>query len=126
VTAGAAFAVDKDLVAFCGLYCGACKAYLGEKCAGCRESAKRSWCKVRACCLERGFASCADCGEFPDPARCGKFNNFMSKLFGLLFRSDRRACILRLREMGREAFAAEMAAAGLQSIKRGRAPRGTR
>lgn len=111
-------AADKTLVAFCGLYCGACKAYLKEKCPGCRESAKRSWCKVRACCLERGFATCADCKDHADPADCGKFNNFISRVFALLFRSDRRACVLRLRAVGCEAFAAEMAAAGRHSIRR--------
>lgn len=111
-------AADKNLVAFCGLYCGACKAFLKGKCAGCRESAKRSWCKVRACCLDRGFATCADCKEFPDPAACRKFNNFISKMFAFIFRSDRRACVLRVRAVGCQAFAAEMAEKGQQSIRR--------
>ena len=111
-------AADKNLVAFCGLYCGACKAYLKEKCPGCRDSAKRSWCKVRACCLEHGFASCADCKEFPDPADCRKFNNFIAKIFAFFFRSDRRACVQRIREIGCEAFAVEMAGNGLQTIRR--------
>ena len=111
-------AADKNLTAFCGLYCGACKAYLREKCAGCRESAKRNWCKVRTCCIERSFTTCADCKDFPDPADCGKFNNFISKFFAFIFRSDRRACVLRVREIGCEAFAAEMAEKGLQTLKR--------
>jgi hypothetical protein len=112
-----AITADKNLVAFCGLYCGACKAYLKEKCPGCRESAKRSWCKIRACCIEHGFATCADCGDYPDPADCRKFNNFISRVFAMVFRSDRRACALRLRELGPEAFAAEMAAAGRHTIR---------
>jgi hypothetical protein len=57
---------DKKLIAFCGLYCGACARYLAEKCPGCRENEKASWCGVRSCCLERGYAGCADCVEFPD------------------------------------------------------------
>jgi hypothetical protein len=113
-----AIPADKDLVAFCGLYCGACKAYLKEKCPGCRESAKRSWCKVRACCIEHGFATCADCKDYIDPAGCRKFNNVVSRVFAFVFRSDRRACVLRLRAVGGEAFAAEMAAAGRHSIRR--------
>ena len=28
------------LVAYCGLYCGACKAYLKEKCSGCLNNEK--------------------------------------------------------------------------------------
>ncbi len=29
---------DVELVAHCGLYCGACKAYLKEKCDGCHRN----------------------------------------------------------------------------------------
>ncbi len=83
---------DPKLVAHCGLYCGACRAYLKGKCPGCHENEKASWCKVRSCCISNGFATCADCKEFPDPNECKKFNNFISKLFGLIFRSDRPAC----------------------------------
>ncbi len=43
---------------------------------------------------------------------CRKFNNFMGKLFGLVFRSDRRGCIERIREVGEKAFAEEMRLAG--------------
>ena len=46
---------DPKLVAFCGLYCGACKAYLKERCPGCHDNEKATWCKVRTCCLENGI-----------------------------------------------------------------------
>jgi len=42
----------------------------------------------------------------------------MSKLFGLLFKSDRAACIARIKAAGLESYAAEMAGKKLQSIKR--------
>ena len=113
-----AITADKNLTAFCGLYCGACKAFLREKCAGCRESEKRSWCKVRTCCIERSFTTCADCKDFPDPTDCRKFNNFISKLFGLIFRSDRRACILQIRDIGLQGHADRMAKNQLHSIRR--------
>ncbi len=45
-------------------------------------------------------------------AECRTFNNFMSKVFGLLFRSDRRGCIERIREVGYEAYLSEMKLAG--------------
>ena len=51
-------------------------------------------------------------------ADCRKFNNLIAKLFGLIFRSDRRACILRIAQVGPEAFAAEMSEARQQSIRR--------
>jgi len=109
---------DQALVAFCGLYCGACRRYLSEKCPGCRENRKASWCKVRTCGIENGYASCVDCKEFPDPMACRKFNNFMSKIFGFIFRSDRAACIRQIREAGIQVHAERMSSLGMHSIKR--------
>lgn len=107
-----------ELVARCGLYCGACRSWLNERCSGCAENTKASWCKVRSCCHEHGHASCADCTQHPDPRTCGLFHNYISRMFGLLFRSNRRACVLRIREIGVPAFAAEMAAKRAQSLPR--------
>jgi hypothetical protein len=110
--------INAELVARCGLYCGACKAYLGGKCPGCHENAKATWCKVRTCCTGKGIATCAECSEFADPRACGKFNNVISKLFGLVFRSDRAACIEQIRGLGIEGHARTMAESRRHSIKR--------
>jgi len=109
---------NPKLVAACGLYCGACGAYLKEKCAGCADAKKRGWCKVRACCKDNGWATCAECTKFSNPNDCKLFNNVMSKIFSFLFRSDRAACIARIKGVGLQGYADEMAAARLQSIKR--------
>ena len=109
---------DPNLVAHCGLYCGACKAYLKGRCPGCHENARASWCKVRSCCMEQELGTCADCGEFPDPMTCRKYNNIMAKLFGFIFRSDRAACIRQIREIGVSAHADTMAEHKRPSIKR--------
>jgi hypothetical protein len=108
---------DKNLIASCGLYCGACGSYLKGKCPGCKENTKASWCKTRQCCIENNYASCADCTkiEFMD---CKKFNNLFSRFFGLIMRSDRPACIRRIKETGYEQYAIEMSTNKLQSIKR--------
>jgi hypothetical protein len=45
-------------------------------------------------------------------AECRKFNSFIGKVFQVVFRSDRRGCIERIREVGAEAFAREMTLAG--------------
>ena len=58
---------DHGLVAYCGLYCGACGRYLKDKCPGCHENQKAGWCKVRVCCVDNHYASCADCEQFEDP-----------------------------------------------------------
>ena len=110
---------DSNLVAYCGLYCGACRSYLKEKCPGCHENEKASWCKIRPCCVEHSYTTCADCTEYPDPKGCRMYNNFMARLFGFIFRSDRRACIYKIREMGIDDFSGFMAENKLQSMKRG-------
>ena len=109
---------DPELVAYCGLYCGACGAYRREKCPGCHENETTSWCKVRQCCMENDYVTCASCEQVDDVAKCKKYNNIFAKIFGLIFRSDRRACILRIREIGVEPFAEEMAKHEMQSIRR--------
>ncbi|MCC6418869.1 MAG: DUF3795 domain-containing protein [Gemmataceae bacterium] len=109
---------DPELVAYCGLYCGACRAYRCERCRGCHANDRAAWCKVRVCCRERGFASCADCSEFQEPNACSKFNNAVARICGFIFRSDRAECIRQIRAIGLQGHADAMAAQGLQSIRR--------
>jgi hypothetical protein len=110
--------VNTALVARCGLYCGACKSYLSGKCAGCHENARATWCGVRSCCAQKQIATCAECVDFPDPRACRKFNNFMSKLFAVVYRSDRAACITQIKDIGLEGHAKVMAQSGRQTIRR--------
>lgn len=107
-----------ELIAHCGLYCGACGSYLKGRCPGCRENAKASWCKVRTCCQAQAYASCADCSEHADPASCRRFDNVISRVFGLVFNSSRRACVLKIRELGPQGYAAFMAGQRRQSLPR--------
>lgn len=109
---------DQNLVAYCGLYCGACGAYLKDKCPGCHDNQKAQWCKIRLCCIEKKYSSCAECKEFTNPNDCKKFNNLISKIFGLIFNSDRAACIQQIREIGLLGHAENMASHKRQSIKR--------
>lgn len=99
---------DKNLIAYCGLYCGQCKKYLTKKCSGCRANAKLTWCKIRACCMDNKYFSCADCTNFRTANDCKKFNNIFSKFFALVFKSDRNACIERIKQVGPEKYAEEM------------------
>jgi hypothetical protein len=68
--------------------------------------------------MDNGHTSCAGCGEFEDPRSCKMFNNFISKIFGFIFRSDRAACIDQIKEIGIQGHAQKMAAEKRQSIKR--------
>lgn len=109
---------DNSLVAYCGLYCGACGSYLKGRCPGCHENAKAGWCNVRSCCGEHHYASCADCKEFTDPNDCKKFNNFFSRVMGSILNSNRHACVLKIRELGVDGYAAFMTERKLQRLPR--------
>ena len=98
--------LDKELVACCGLYCGACRKYLIGKCPGCRENEKAPWCEIRVCCKENSFSTCADCSQ--PVMQCRKFNTFISRVFAFITHSDREGCINRIRETGMASFAQEM------------------
>jgi len=108
---------NKQLIAYCGLYCGACRSYLKGKCAGCSDNVKASWCNVRTCCMENNYLSCADCKK-TELQDCKKYNSFISKAFGFILNSDRAACIQRIKETGYDGFALEMSANKRQTIKR--------
>jgi hypothetical protein len=109
---------DVGLVAHCGLYCGACGAYLKERCPGCHDNKKAGWCKIRTCNIANNFSSCAECKEFSDPEECKKFNNIVSKLFAMVFKSNRPACIEQIKSTGLEGHAKKMAALKSQTLKR--------
>lgn len=109
---------ESKLVARCGLYCGACRSYQKGRCPGCRENEKATWCKIRSCCAERKIETCAGCSEFDDPNQCGKFNNLIARAIGLVFNSNRQACVLKIREIGLDDYAVLMAAKGRPSLPR--------
>lgn len=109
---------DIKMVAYCGLYCGACRAYLKEKCPGCHDNEKASWCRIRTCCKENSYSSCAECKEFSDPMKCKKFNTFISKIFAFVFRSNRPACIQQIKDIGIQAHADKMTESGIMTLKR--------
>ncbi len=108
---------DEKNIAFCGLYCGACKKFLNDKCPGCQENQKASWCKVRTCCMEKNYQSCADCEE-KTLDECKYFSNFMASIFGFIFNSDRHKCIDFIKNNGYESFAQHMSAEKIVAMKR--------
>ena len=112
---------DRALIAKCGLYCGACPIYLKGKCPGCEKNTKaEKWCKVRTCNLQNGTANCAHCkvDTVETVETCKVYNNPMAKIFSFIFRSNRPACIARIREVGEDAFAKEMAETGRPTLPR--------
>lgn len=112
------FGPDPHLVAACGLYCGACPSYLHGKCPGCAGNAKATWCGVRNCSLDEEIDTCAQCKKYDDPKKCDRFHNFISRIIGFFLNSNRAACIARIKEIGREAYAKEMAEKKQQTLPR--------
>jgi len=109
---------DAQFVAYCGLYCGACKAYLRERCPGCHDNEKATWCRIRLCCINNQYSTCADCRQFTDTNDCKVFNNLISRIFSIIFRSNRAACIRQIRDNGIQGHADRMTELKSQSIKR--------
>ena len=107
---------DSRYVAACGLYCGACRKYLNDKCPGCRQNEKATWCRIRSCCLEKGFKTCAECSQVVTD--CKLYSNWVSRVFAFVFNSDRPACIRFIKDQGEQAFAEEMTKRQCQTIKR--------
>jgi ribosomal protein S11 len=62
--------------------------------------------------------TCAECKVFPNAQDCKKFNNLMSKVFGVLFMSDRAACIRQIQAIGLLGHAKKMAGLKMQTIKK--------
>lgn len=102
-------------IAACGLFCSSCGKFKREKCEGCQSKPGFSRCLVRACVVEKGITTCAECPDFAAPRdyrECPKLNNFMSKIFSFVFRSDRIGALTLLRDEGTEAYLATKRASG--------------
>lgn len=109
--------MENNGVAYCGLYCGQCKSQKKGKCPGCYANDKATWCEIRRCCKNNGYATCAECTILP-LKDCKKYNNVFARIIGFVTRTDRSKCISRIRETGTEAFAREMEKLRIMSIKK--------
>jgi len=98
------------IIAYCGLACSNCGSYTKGRCQSCHSDKPMNRnCKMKACAISNGYVTCADCEEFSDLRECNQLNNFISKVFGFIFRTDRIGNLERIREMGLEVFKAEKA-----------------
>jgi hypothetical protein len=106
-------AASEIMVARCGLVCSACGAFTRGRCEGCAgERHMFRCCPVRACTIERGYTTCADCTEFADLKGCRKLNSFISKIFRMIFRTNRIGNLVQIRAGGLDAFKDERRASG--------------
>jgi hypothetical protein len=70
-------------VGCCGAYCGTCRAYKDNTCLGCKigyqdgnRDISRAKCKIKICCIEKGYLSCADCSDYNS---CTIIQSFLGK-----------------------------------------------
>ena len=52
----------------CGAVCGTCRAFKNKTCIGCKvgyatggRDLSKAKCKIKLCCIRKGFTTCADC-----------------------------------------------------------------
>lgn len=97
--------MSEAIIAYCGLVCSECGAFKRQKCQGCHSPKPMfQGCKVKKCAMDKGVSTCAACIEFSDLKKCKKLNNFISKIFALVFRSDRLGNLESIRRSGLENF----------------------
>lgn len=104
---------DEYLVSYCGLYCGACPTYK-ENCDGCRSDSPLHavgfhTCKIRPCCLENQYSSCADCKKYATVKSCKKYNPFLMRFVEYISGTSRQKSIEMIKEEGITAFTEYMA-----------------
>lgn len=60
--------IDKNMIAFCGTYCGVCEWKDKIGCKGCKANKGiMFWgeCDKAKCCMEKGHKHCGECLEMP-------------------------------------------------------------
>lgn len=52
-------------IGYCGLVCALCKEHID--CVGCKKGGcpEKEQCKNYICCINKGYANCSDCEQFP-------------------------------------------------------------
>ena len=96
------------IIAYCGLCCSNCGMYKKGKCQGCHSDKPMNRnCKMKACAMERGYITCAECKDFQNLKECKKLYNIVSRFFGFIFHTDRIGNLNRIRDIGLDKFKEE-------------------
>ncbi len=60
--------MDKNMIAYCGTYCGDCEWKDKIGCKGCKANGGNMFwgeCDKAKCCIEKGLAHCGECDKLP-------------------------------------------------------------
>ena len=70
--------MDKNMIAFCGTYCGVCEWKNKMNCKGCQECQSHVFwgqCDKAKCCIEKGYEHCGYCLDMPCQKLLDLFND---------------------------------------------------
>jgi len=114
--------INTDLVSYCGFYCGACPTFIEGKCKGCKGDSPKcavgyKACKVRPCCIENQYSSCAECKKYGSVRDCKLYNPIMIRFGQFITRTNRRKGIEMIKEKGEVEFANFMSDKNWVTIK---------
>jgi hypothetical protein len=116
---------NANLVSYCGFYCGACPILLKGKCEGCKGDSTKcaigyKACKIRPCCIENNYSSCADCKKYDIVKKCKIYNPFLIRVGQFVARTDRGKGIEMIKEKGEVEFVRFMAGKNWVTVKTGK------
>ena len=101
-----------NLVAYCGLYCGACPIYSKGKCTGCKapnSTIHYKPCKVKPCCVKNDYSTCAECNKHQSMDECKDYNPLFIRFSQFITQTSRKKGIEMIKSDGEKAFADFMA-----------------
>lgn len=110
------------MISYCGFYCGACPKFVKGQCLGCKGDKPKcavgyNACKVRPCCMQNAYATCADCTKYKTVKDCKEFNPLMIRLGQFITSTNRRLGIELIKKEGEAAFVQFMAEKNWVSVK---------
>ena len=114
---------NENHVSYCGLYCGACPSFAKAKCKDCRGNTPdcaigfRS-CKVKPCCVENTYFTCADCKKHQSVKECKKYNPLLVRFGEFISQTNRGKGIEMIKPDGINSFFEFMAGKNWLTIKR--------
>ena len=117
--------ININMISYCGFYCGACPKYTKGQCEGCKGDTPKcavgyKSCKVRPCCIENGFNSCANCNKVESVKDCKIYNPFMIRFGQFITRTNRRLGIEIIKEKGETEFVKYMINKNWVTIRTGK------
>lgn len=97
------------LISYCGFYCGACPKFTKGECEGCKGNDPKcavgyKACKVRPCCIENGYGTCADCRKFESVKNCRPYNPMLIRFGQFITGTNRSKGITLIKEKGESEF----------------------